>query len=272
MENKFLDSHNHLYYENRWLSFSDIELVPQFTQITNTADINTSSYFKNQGYRYPYYKICNDHNEYLENVKKGYMSFLSPYGYSGQSNFIDSLVKIKKDTKTCNFIIGLNKNDANVIDHISNLIEKDSINPTVFISSDDFGDSDEMISQIRHLRLKYKQNIDIIAGYISAPFTVMKAIDLGVDGIVFSNDHTKCDLTGQLKIFNSIYSKQANTKLFVSYLDQYKDIDILAAGADFISQESVYDSNIERLKADMKKYNCKTVGEIYNKTKFRVIK
>jgi vacuolar-type H+-ATPase subunit E/Vma4 len=278
MENKFLNAQNHLYLEDRWLDYKDVSFVPAYSSITNTADINISTYITpGIGLLAPYIVWTLDINNVIENIKKGFYSFIDSMLYTNKFDDLKQDIKqVYETVHTVGVTVGPNKNDAVIVDAVLDIIKelhpdkKIPSKPIIFVFSEN-ADNEEILSQIRHLRLKYKNDIDIIAGYLNTPFAVSKSIDLGVNGVVSNFTENDCGLTDQLRIYNTIFAKQSNVKYIVN-CDCSSDAKTFAAGADIIlTNKNTYQmsSYITKLKNDMKSLNCKTLPDLYNKTRFR---
>jgi IMP dehydrogenase len=248
---QFLDANGVVYSPNRWLSFDDVLLLPQYSDLNSRNDprISLETYITNKIKR-PIPIISSnmdtvtDANMAINMFDNGGLGILHRF-YESFNLFLDDCNKVLEKCNILAFSIGCNKQDINIVHNILNIAQ----NKTVIVCVDvAHGNMQQNIDQVKRLNSTFQNNIQIVAGNVTTPDGVAALVTSGANAVKIGigngsfcstrvvTGHGAPILTSIIHARRAINSLQSNAALIVDggIRNSGDIVKALAAGADSV--------------------------------------
>lgn len=270
MIQKFVKPYGISYEPERWLNISDILVLPNTTYLFDEEDPQIklqSRFVGNKILNHPFVVITSEADQICSEHKNGYFGILRKDEISPEE-----IVRIYNETKSANFFISHNKEDAESIENseigkiIANSPEK-SIN--VIIHDRANGESIHLKEQAMRLRSRFGQLIGIYAGPVFNPVFISQIVQY-TDGIYVIDRHS--NVTDLLTIRRTLHSIKSSNKILMD-IPNLRDINFFACGLDFLGSPDgeTISEDIPRLRNIMYQTNSKTMDMLFNNTRLAEI-
>lgn len=263
---KFVNANNIPYVPDRFLSVGSVNLRSEITDLNGIDDpsIDLSTKLGNSFVlRVPFITTDATQEECIKAHQKGGMGVLSnnPEKIESSTKMMEVLTDLKNRGVRIGFTIGTHPDDDLIVSSVLALGIK---NPLVFVKSK-IDNYRKTIEQVRRLSLKYRSDIDIMAGPCTSISMLLALVQAGVQSVYIP---TTNNVNLNLSMRHAVYSLQRNITL-VGWGCGFAE-NIIASGIDILDTNAFLTDNffVDFLKQAMVSTNSKNLLDFANNTVF----
>lgn len=264
---RFVDGTNVPFVPKEHLRLQDITIRDEITNLNGLDDpaINTTTKLGNSFLlKVPCVVTMATKDDCVSAHGHGAVGILSNSQGSFPSieSFLDVVTDLKNRGIKFGFTIGTNPEDEIIVAKVLELGVK---NPLVFVQGN-IPNHRKIIEQVRRLSLKYRSDIDIMAGYATCISMLVELVHAGANAIHLG-EATSFTLIQSFR--HALYSLKRNVSLIAFHnCEAPKEI---AAGLDIldVAAPSILATQ-KTLRAGMLAANCKNLMEFSNDTVFTI--
>lgn len=264
---RFVDGTNVPFVPKEHLRLQDITIRDEITNLNGWDDpaINTTTKLGNSFLlKVPCVVTMATKDDCISAHGHGAVGILSnnKIPFPSIESFLEAVVDLNNRGIKFGFTIGTNPEDEIIV---SKVLELGVKNPLVFVQGNIINHR-KIIEQVRRLSLKYRSDIDIMAGYATCISMLVDLVQAGANAIHL----------GEAKSFtliqsfrHAVYSMKRNVSLVAFHnCEAHKEI---AAGLDVLDVTPLAITNTQRsLRSGMLAANCKNLMELSNDTVFTI--